>query len=111
MTLVASRFAAKQVVAQFFLLRELLLSCLHVVVLRREGTHFWRELVCGNGQPKFVVHMISASSVCRIQVNRMRLILRRRSWTGANFFHIRRPLNRKRVGAPHGLKELAIRSL
>src|SRR4029077_18788436 len=80
MALVASRFAAKQLVAQFFLRRELVFSGLHVVVLRREGAHLWRELVSGNGQSEFVVHMIGASSVCRIQMNRVRVILRWWSW-------------------------------
>src|SRR5712692_3110945 len=76
MTLVASRLAAKQLIAQFFLRRELVVSCLHVVVFRREGTHLWREFVCGNGQAELVVDVIGASAVCRTQVER-ELIIRR----------------------------------
>src|ERR1700746_1388756 len=43
MTLVASRLAAEELIAQFFLRRELVFSRLHVVVLRRERTHLRRE--------------------------------------------------------------------
>src|SRR6266849_11047692 len=110
MTLVASRFAAEQVIAQFFLRRELVVSCLHVVVLGREGTHFWREFVCGNGQPELVIYVIGAKSVCRTQVDRLLIIRRWRPWSRANSFRVARPLNGKRVRAPHGLKELAIGS-
>src|SRR5713226_3943502 len=111
MTLVASRLAAEELITQFFLRRELVVSCLHVVVLRREGTHFWRELICGNGQPELVIYVIGAKSVCRTQVERELIILRRRPWSRANFFRIARPLHGKRVRAPHGLKELAIGSV
>src|SRR5713226_1467246 len=111
MTLVASRLAAKQLIAQFFLRRELVVSCLHVVVLRREGAHFWRELVCGNGQPELVVDVIGTSSVCRTQVDRELIIRGWRPRSRTNPFHIGRPLNGERVRPPHGLKELAIASL
>src|SRR5258708_10557832 len=111
MTLVASRFAAEQVIAQFFLRRELVFFRLHVVVLGREGTHFWREFVCGNGQPELVIYVIGAKSVCRTQVDRLLIIRRWRPWSRANSFRVARPLNGKRVRAPHGLKELAIGSL
>src|SRR5713101_4196275 len=90
MTLVASRLAAEQLIAQSFLLRELVFSRLHVVVLRREGTHFWREFVCGNGQPELVIDVIGASSVSGTQVERELIILRRRPWSRANFFRIAR---------------------
>src|SRR5258708_178491 len=76
MTLVASRLAAEKLIAQFFLPRELVFFRLHVVVLRRERTHLWREFVCGNRQPKPVVDMVGASSVCWTQVDR-ELIIRR----------------------------------
>src|SRR5713101_3074583 len=111
MTLVASRLAAEQLITQFFLRRELVVSCLHVVVLGREGTHLWRELICGNGQPELVIDVIGAKSVGRTQVERELIILRWRPWSRANPFHIARPLNGKRVRAPHGLKELAIGSV
>src|SRR5260370_1907827 len=111
MALVASRFAAKQVIAQFFLRRELVFFRLHVVVLGREGTHFWRNLICGNGQPELVIYVIGAKSVCRTQVDRLLIIRRWRPWSRANSFRVARPLNGKRVRAPHGLKELAIGSL
>src|ERR1700687_3547391 len=111
MTLVASRLAAEQLIAQFFLRRELLLSFLHVVILRREGTHLWRELVCRNRQPESVVHVIGASPVSRTQVHRELIIRRWRPRSCANSFHIARPLNGKRVHPPHGFKELAIGSL
>src|SRR5258708_1808765 len=111
MTLVASRLAAEQLIAQFFLRRELVVSCLHVVVLRREGTHLWRELVCGNGQPELVIDVIGASSVSGTQVERELIIRRWRPWSRANPFRIARPLHGKRVRAPHGLKELAIGSV
>src|ERR1700704_2921229 len=110
MTLVASRLAAEQLVAQFFLLCKLVFSCLHVVVLGCEGTHLWRELVCGNRQPEPVINVIGASAACKTQVDRVLIILRWRSWSRANSFRIRRPLNGKRVRPPHGLKELAIGS-
>src|SRR6266849_3340080 len=110
MALVASRLAAEQLIAQFFLRRELVVSCLHVVVLGREGTHFWRKLICGNGQPELVIYVIGAKSVGRTQVDRLLIIRRWRPWSRANFFRIARPLNGKRVRAPHGLKELAIGS-
>src|SRR5216684_3633306 len=63
MALVASRLAAEQLVAQFFLLRELVATRLHVVVLRREGTHLRRELVFGDRQPEPVINVVGASSV------------------------------------------------
>src|SRR4029077_9473167 len=110
MTLVASRLAAEQFIAQFFLRRELVASCLHVVVLGCEGTHFWREFVCGNGQPELVIYVIGAKSVCWAQVDREQIVLRWRPWSRADFFHVARPLNGERVRAPHGLKELAIGS-
>src|SRR4029077_18559454 len=81
MTLVASRLAARQLITQFFLRRELVVSCLHVVVLGREGTHLWREFVYGNGQPELVVDVIGAKSVCWAQVNREQIVLRRRPWS------------------------------
>src|SRR5467141_2929983 len=109
-TLVAARLAAEQVIAQFFLRRELVVSCLRVVVFGREGTHFWREFVCGNGQPELVIYVIGAKSVCRTQVDRLLIIRRWRPWSRANSFRVARPLNGKRVRAPHGLKELAIGS-
>src|ERR1700738_4865325 len=111
MTLVASRFAAEQLIAQFFLRRELLLSFLHVVILRREGTHLRRELVSRNRQPDPVIDVIGASSVSGAQVHRELIV---RAWwprSRANSFHIVRPLNGKRVHSPHGFKELAIGSL
>src|SRR5713226_9256325 len=111
MTLVASRLAAEQLIAQSFLLREFVFSRLHVVVLRRERTHLWRELVCGNRLPEPVVDVIGASSVGRTQMDRVLIILGWRPWSRANPFHIGRPLNGKRVRPPHGLKELAIGSL
>src|SRR5229473_3949680 len=111
MALVASRLAAEQLIAQFFLRCELIASCLHGIVLRGEGTHLWRELVCGNRQREFVVDVIGASAVCWTQVERELIILRRRPWSRANFFRIARPLHGKRVRAPHGLKELAIGSV
>src|SRR6266851_8345247 len=111
MTLVASRLAAKQLIAQFFLRRELVFFRLHVVVFRREGTHFWRELVCGNGQPELVIDVIGATSVSGTQVERELIIRRWRPWSRANPFRIARPSNGKRVRAPHGLKELAVVSL
>src|ERR1700675_2818780 len=111
MTLVTSRLAAEQLVTQLFLRRELLFSCLHVVVLRRERTHLWRELVCGNCQRKPVIDVIGASTACRTQVDRVLIILRWRPWSRANSLRIRRPLNAKRVRSPHGLKEPAIGSL
>src|SRR6266849_3042440 len=111
MTLVASRLAAEQLIAQFFLRRELVVSCLHVVILRREGTHLWRELVCGNGQSELVIYVIGAKSVCRTQVDRELILRRGRPRSRANAFRIARPLNGERVRAPHGLKELAIGSL
>src|SRR5258708_21743601 len=103
MALVASRLAAEQLIAQFFRRRELVVSCLHVVVLRREGTHLWVELVCGNGQPELVIDVIGAKSVGRTQVERELIILRRRPWSRANFFRVARPLNGKRARAPHRL--------
>src|SRR5260370_28238731 len=106
MTLVASRLAAKQLIAQFFLRRELVFFRLHVVLFRREGTHLWRELVCGNGQPELVIDVIGASSVCRTQVEPALIIRRWRPWSRANPFRLARPLNGERVRAPHGLKEL-----
>src|SRR5713226_9040039 len=111
MTLVASPLAAEQVIAQFFLRRELVFPRLHGIVLRRKGTHLRRELVCGNGQPETVVDMIGASSVCRTQVDRDRIMRGGRPRSRANRFHIGRPLNGERVRPPHGLKELAIASL
>src|SRR5258708_25634655 len=75
MALVASRLAAEQLIAQFFLRRELVVSCLHVVVLRRGGTHLLRELICGNGQPELVIDVIGAKSVSRTQVERGVLIV------------------------------------
>src|SRR6266436_2159531 len=110
MTLVASRLAAEQLIAQFFLLRELVVSCLHVIVLGREGTDFWREFVCGNGQSELVVDVIGAKSVCWTQVDREQIVLRWRPWSRADLFHVARPLKGKRVRAPHGLKELAVGS-
>src|SRR5216683_2252252 len=111
MTLVASRLAAEELITQFFLRRELVVSCLHVVVLRREGTHLWRELVCGNGQPELVIDVIGASSVSGTQVERELIILRWRPRSRTDLFHVARPLNGKRVHAPHGLKKLAIGSV
>src|SRR5882762_686294 len=111
MTLVASRLPAEQLIAQFFLRRELVFFRLHVVVLGREGTHLWGELVCGNGQPELVIDVIGAKSVGRTQVERELIILRRRPWSRANSFRVARPLNGKRVRAPHGLKEFAIGSV
>src|SRR6266851_1735727 len=111
MTLVAARLAAEQVIAQFFLRRELVFFRLHVVVLRREGTHLWRKLICGNGQPELVIYVIGAKSVCRTQVDRLLIIRRWRPWSRANSFRVARPLNGKRVRTPHGLKQLAIGSL
>src|SRR5260370_18198631 len=61
MTLVASRLAAEQLIAQFFLRRELVVSCLHVVVLRRQGTHPWREPASRNGHPEPCLHWIRAN--------------------------------------------------
>src|SRR5712692_4121341 len=110
MTLVASRLAAEQLIAQFFLRCELIASCLHGIVLRGEGTHFWRELVCGNRQREFVVAVIGARAVCWTHVERELLLLRRRPWSRAKPFHVGRPGNGKRVRSPHGLKELAVGS-
>src|SRR5260370_13745351 len=92
MALVASRLAAEQLKAQFFLRRELVVSCLHVVVLRGEGTHLWRELICGNGQPELVLDVIGAKSVRRPQGERDMIILKRRPWSRAQFFRIALPL-------------------
>src|SRR6266436_7957504 len=100
MALVASRLAAEQLIAQFFLLRKFVFSCLHVVVLRREGTHLWRELVCGNRQPEPVINAIGASAACRTQVDRGLIILRWRPWSRANSFRIRRPMM-VNESAPH----------
>src|SRR5712692_4843706 len=111
MTLVASRLAAEELITQFFRRRELVFFRLHVVVFRREGTHLWRELVCGNGQPELVIDVIGASSVSGTQVERELIIRRWRPWSRANPFRIARPLNGKRVRAPHGLKELAVGSV
>src|SRR6266849_11032826 len=111
MALVASRLAAEQLVTQFFLRRELVFFCLHGIVLRGEGTHLWRELVCGNGQPELVVDVTGASSVSGTQVERELIIRRWRPRSRADLFRIARPLNGERVRAPHGLKELAIGSL
>src|ERR1700693_821728 len=110
MTLVASRLAAEQLIAQFFLRRELVVSCLHVGVLGREGTDFWREFVRGNSQPVLVIYVIGETPGFWAQVDRELIVLRRRPWSRANLFHVGGPLNGERVRAPHGLKELAIGS-
>src|SRR5713226_5873976 len=111
MALVASRLAAEQVIAQFLLRRELVLSRLHGIVLRREGTHLWREFVCGNGQPEAVIGMVGPSSVCRAEMDRVQIIRGWRPRSRTDLFHVGRPLNGERVRPPHGLKKLAIGSV
>src|SRR6202022_3667661 len=60
--------------------------------------------------PELVVDVIGASTACNIQVDRILIIFRWRPWSRANFFHVGRPLDGKRVRSPNGLKELAIGS-
>src|SRR6266436_9173789 len=97
MTLVASRLAAEQFIAQFFLRRELVFFLLHVVKLRREGTHFRRKLVCGNGQPELVIYVVGANSVSSTQVDRLQIIRCWRPWSRTHLFRVGRPVNVERV--------------
>src|SRR5260370_7776959 len=97
MALVASRLAAEQLIAQLFLRRELVFFRLHVVGLGREGTHFWRKLLCGNGQPELVLYVIGAKSVSRPQVDRLPILPMCPPCSRANSSPSPRPFNGKRL--------------
>src|ERR1700722_3347875 len=109
MTLVASRLAAEQLVSQFFLRRELVRSCLDVVVFGCERTHLWRELVCGDRQGEAVICMLSPRSVRHAEMDWVLIIRGWRPGNRTDFFHAGRPLNVERVRPPHRLKKFAIR--
>jgi integrase len=55
--------------------------------------------------------MIGSLPVGHAEVDRIWIITRRRAWSCTNLLDVRRPPNGERVRAPHGFKELTIRSL